>query len=429
MRVFFKKIFGTKEPESVTIAFGSIPGMLGEREAVARLALKDQTQTPKQNIRNAAAQLQLIVNAIAGAEQDPAIHPKLKSIAKNTLPQYIRAMNTAMAKELPENSEEFYPAAVECVKNCLNSINGPGRYLQIVFPEEMKASRKGIDAIGHEINTITAALGEYRKEMAAVTEARTLYATILGCAEDLLKAVEKNQRTRQRIDEITERLTEIGKELAGMPSDSRMAEVDDIKTSLRELEQHFEEKTRIYAAHSMTVSHVLRKAEKIATKQKHTGEIATLKHAMILLSDHELPVCTELEAALAAAYPVVERMISADEIALKNKEERAVFSDTARFCSDMGRICAELRTLEEACRSAQDALHAHPLLVKTGSLEREKTQLKAMLEKEQQSQQDLSDWQQKTQERVPDLREALKKKVGEIIGRNVQFSDESPTSA
>lgn len=429
MRDFFKKIFGAKEPESVTIAFDSIPGMLDAREAAARSTLKEQTITPKQNIRNAVAQLQLIINAIAGAEHDPAIHPKLKSIAKNTLPQFIRAMNTALSKDLPDDSEEFYLASVECVKSCLNNINGPGRYLQIVFPEEMKASRTGINAIGHEINIITAALGASRKEIAAVTGARSLYTNILGSTADVTKAAEKNQRTRQRIEEISGRLFAIGQELAAMPADPRMAEVEERRKSLHELEQHLEEKTRTYAALSMTASHVLRKAEKIAAKQKNASEIAILKHAMALLSDHELPDNTELESALAAACPVVERMIGAGEIALKNKEERAVFSDTARFCSDMGRTCTDLRTQDGACRKAQEALQVHPLLVKSGSLEREKTQLEAMLEKEQLSLKDLSDWQQKTKDRIPLLREELAKKVGDITGKNVQFSDDSRTSA
>lgn len=429
MRGFFKKLFGAKEPEPLTIAFGSIPGMLDEREAAARSLLKEQTRVPEQNIRNGIAQLQLIVNAIAGSEHDEEIHPKLKSIAKNTLPQYIRAMNTAMAKELPDDSEEFYPAAVECVKNCLNSIRGPGRYLQIVFPDEMKASRKGIDTVGHEINAITVALGAYRREMAAVSEARSRYAAIISSSEDLSKAAEKNQRSKQRIDGTTGRLTEIGQELAAMPSDPGMAEFGAMKSSLHELEVQLEEKTRSHAALSMTASHVLRKAEKIATKQKQTSEIAFLKHAMALLSNHELPSCTELKTALAAAGPVVERMIGADEIVLKNKEERAVFSETGRFCNDMVQICSELHAQEEACRIAKEALDAHPIHVKTSSLDREKVQLEAMLKKELQSQNELAEWQQKTQTRIPVLREELKKKMGEIIGRNVQYSDVFPTSA
>ncbi|MCK9582000.1 MAG: hypothetical protein M0Q92_16340, partial [Methanoregula sp.] len=72
---------------------------------------------------------------------------------------------------------------------------------------------------------------------------------------------------------------------------------------------------------------------------------------------------------------------------------------------------------------------AHPIHQKTGSLEREKVQLEAMLKKERQSQTELTEWQQKTQERIPVLRDELKNKMEGIIGRTVQYSDVFPTSA
>lgn len=421
MRNFFKKLFGGKEPETVSLATGSIPGLLDERDSTARSALTEQTATPRQNIRIAVARLQLIVNTIAGAEQDPVIHPRLKSIAKNTLPQYIRAMNTTLSRELPDDTEEFYFAAVECVKSCLNSINGPGRYLQIVFPEEMKASRTEIDVIGREINIITASLGAYRKQMTAIQDARVLYATILDSQNDLAKAMEKDQRILQRVQEISGRIDVIGQEIASMPSNPQMTDVTERKSALKALESKRDEKARTYAAFSMTAAHVLRKAEKIAAKKKHAEEIASLKHAMFLLSDHEMPDPVELECALMAACPIAERMISAGEISLKNKEERGVFSDITLFCKEMRITCTELHNQEVTCRDAQEALLALPILVKAHSLEREKTQLGVMLEKERTAQKELEDWQQKTKERIPSLTEELRKKVGGIIGKNVQF--------
>ena len=124
MREFIKKLFSGKEPETIVIQPSTLPQLIHEREAAARTTLVTATAEPIRNIRNASAQLKHIVNTIAGAEHDPEIHPKLRNIAKNTLPQFIRSMKTALAKDLPEDPEEFYLAAVESVKNCLNSIRG-----------------------------------------------------------------------------------------------------------------------------------------------------------------------------------------------------------------------------------------------------------------------------------------------------------------
>ena len=426
MHSFLKKLLKQNEPKKVILGFDTIPSWLDEQEKTSRLALETETVTPVRNIRNATAQLQLIVNGIADAEHDPAIHPKLKSIAKNSLPLFVKAMNSSLSKELPEDIEEFYSAAVECVKGCLNSTRGQGRYLQAVFPEEMKAVKTGIDAIGREMNAITASLTKYRKTKTLIQSIRSLYDAIRDIRIDSEKSLEKSQRIAARIAEYTRRISVIEKELPALHSDAGMNEVNEKKSALGEIEKSHTEITRTYAALSMTVSHVFRKAEKIATKQRQPTEISTLRHAIDLLSDHTVPDITDLESALTKACPIAQRMISAGDIVLKNKEERAVFSDTVRFCTEMCSIGTEIRTQELACRNLQEGIVSHPVLMKIHSMEREKIQLESMLEKERHAQKELADWSVKMKEKIPALQKELHQKITEIIGENVQLQIDYP---
>ena len=210
------------------------PAWLAVHRETALSALKSETAVPVQNIRNAAAQLQHIVNSVAGAEHDPKIHPKLKSIAKNSLPLFVRAMNASLAKELPEEVEDFYTAAVECVKGCLNSIRGQGKYLQVVFPNEMKAVRTGIDAMGREINGLTGTLGRYRREREKEKNVRDLYDAVFDLKADYAKSAEKDQRIVGRITEMTNRITKIRNEINFLCSDEQMKEISGLKSdSLR----------------------------------------------------------------------------------------------------------------------------------------------------------------------------------------------------
>jgi hypothetical protein len=427
MHSFIKKLLKPKEQEKLILAFDAIPPWLDEREKTSRSALEHETLTPVRNIRNATAQLQHIVNGIADAEHDPAIHPKLKSIAKNSLPLFVKAMNSSLSKELPEDIEEFYSAAAECVKGCLNSIRGQGRYLQVVFPEEMKAVKSGIDAIGRELNAITASLTPYRKTKTLIQSIRSLYEALRDIWIDSEKSREKSQRINARINEYSERISVIEKELLVLPSDAGMKEVNEKKSALAEMEKRQTEVTRTYAALSMTVSHVFRKAEKIATKQRQPTEIATLRQAIDLLSDHTVPEIKDLESALNTAFPIVQKMIGAGNIELKNKEERAVFSDTGRFCIEMCSIGTEIRAQELACNDLRKVIETNPLLMKMHSMEREKTQLESMLEKERHTQNELSDWSVKIKEKVPALEQELHQKIAEIIGENVQLQIDDPT--
>ena len=421
MHNFLTKLFGKKEPEIFTIGMGAVPAWLNGREKTARSTLLSETGETQKKIRDAILNLQQITNAVAGAEQDPEIHPKLKSIAKNSLPQFVKAMNASLAKELPDDVEEFYPAAVESLKSCLNSTRGQGRYLQAVFPEEMKAVKSGIDAIGHEINDITASLGRYRKEKNLMDAALSLHTALLDINAEIQKAEEKDKRISLRITEMTDRIAAIEKELQAFPADERMIEVNTLKTALLEVENRRDAAIRINAALSMTASHVFRKAEKIAVRQKHPSEISVLRNTMELLSDHSVPDTGDLASALSAACPVAERMIAAEEISLKNKEERAIFSDTKQFSADICASCSDLGMLEEACRIAEIKLASHPLLARVHSLEREKTQLEIMLGKENQARIELKEWLQKTQEKIPKLSEELTKKMEDMVGGGVQL--------
>jgi hypothetical protein len=200
-----------------------------------------------------------------------------------------------------------------------------------------------------------------------------------------------------------------------------MEEIRGKKSYLSDVEMKRDERIRIYTALSMTASHVFRKAEKIATKQKLSSEISHLRQTIDLLSDHTAPDTKELASALITAFPVAQRMIDSGDIILKNKEERAIFSDTGKFSNDIFSLCKEIMVHEMACKNTQDALASHPVLTRINALEREKTQLESILHKEHQSKKDLAEWSEKTLVKIPALAEELNQKLEEIVGGSVQL--------
>jgi hypothetical protein len=420
MYKFITKFLNPKPPVQFTISFDAIPSWVKDRRQRAIDILTAETNNPAKNIRNGMAQLQHIVNSIAGAEHDPAIHPKLKSIAKNSLPLFVKAMNSSLSKELPDNVEEFYTASVESVKGCINSTRGQGRYLMIVFPEEMKAVKKGIDEIGHEINSITSSLSKYRKEKNQLDIITGIYDSVVAIHHDTITAAGRDQRIVSRIAEIRDRMGSIETELGTIASDEGMKKVGDLQSAIDESGLKRDEVIRRYTSLTMTASHVFRKAEKIAARQHLPEEIAKIRHTMEILSDHAVPDCADLTNSIIASSPIALRMIEAGEIPLKNKEERAIFSDTARFCEDIGTACRELKQREDEFLYAEQALAAHSLLSRKRSLEREKTQLEAMLLKENRSREELAVWREKNAEKIPSLIEELTRKIKDIIGETVQ---------
>src|SRR5512137_135690 len=101
MYKFIKDILKKKEPENITLTFDTLPAWLDDHEKTLYGILTAETDTPMRNIRNAISRLHHIVNGIAEAEHDPAIHPRLKTIAKNSLPLFVKAMKASLSKDLP----------------------------------------------------------------------------------------------------------------------------------------------------------------------------------------------------------------------------------------------------------------------------------------------------------------------------------------
>jgi predicted nucleic acid-binding Zn-ribbon protein len=291
----------------------------------------------------------------------------------------------------------------------------------------MKAVKIGIDAIGREINTITTSLTAYRKQITLTHEVRTLYNALYDIRTDSGKALEKDHRIRTRIAEITSRIEHLKKELENLSVDAGMDEIKKTKFVLDGREKKRDELTRTYTTLSMTASHVFRKAEKIATKQRHPAEISIIRHIIDLLSDHTVPDPDDLVSALTMACPIAERMIGAGEIVLKNKEERGIFSDTGQFCMEMRTASTNVREQETECRNIQDSLSSHPVLVKMNTLEREKANLDHMLEKENQEQKELTEWRERLVEKIPLLEKELGNKIEGIIGKGVQLRVDDQT--
>ena len=92
---------------------------------------------------------------------------------------------------------------------------------------------------------------------------------------------------------------------------------------------------KIYASLSMNASHVLRKAEKIANRKHLTADVHTLKKTMELLSNDDVAQSSDITASLEKSCPIAQKMIDAGEIAVKNKEERAIFANTDQFCAKL----------------------------------------------------------------------------------------------
>ena len=117
--------------------------------------------------------LRSLVDLLGSAEHENVVHPKLEKVVEKSLPLYKKSIMSALTRQFPENPDDFYIAVTECLKGCVKSSAGPGRYLIGVFPEEMKSIRAAIDQVGREINSLNPVIAETRKNSEELNQDRS----------------------------------------------------------------------------------------------------------------------------------------------------------------------------------------------------------------------------------------------------------------
>jgi recombinational DNA repair ATPase RecF len=125
--------------------------------------------------------------------------------------------------------------------------------------------------------------------------------------------------------------------------------------------------------------------------------------------------------ALAAACPIAVKMIDRGEISLKNKEERALFSDPAGFMKELGTLSEKYTSQMTEYEAVERLLRSNPVLAQSENLKREKNQLEVMQKKEIQSSSDLIVWRGDLRQSISGLQQRMEKEMGEISGGDVQI--------
>ena len=183
-----KEIFRKEEVHPLTLASGDIPGWLTDEYSIVGKKEKDHIESSRKKILGYIGNLRGLVESLGTIEHEGVVHPKLGNVVEKSLPLYKKTITSALTREFPENPDDFYIAATECLKGCLKSSAGPGRYLMGVFPEDMKAIRAAIDQIGREINAMNPVIAEARKKEEVLNRIRQLHDSYLHACEELQKA-------------------------------------------------------------------------------------------------------------------------------------------------------------------------------------------------------------------------------------------------
>lgn len=333
-----KEMFRKEEEPPLTLSSGEISGWISGEYSKVSKKHKDCVDLSRGNILTNIEKLRGLVEYLGSAQHDGVVHPKLEKVVEKSLPLYKKAVMSALNRQFPENPDEFYIAATECLKGCIKSSAGPGRYLFGVFPEEMKAIRAAIDLVGREINSLNPAIAEARSKGEHLDKIRQIHESYLHTCEEFRQAENQYPLLIDRSLVLQEEIKEINEEICQLNRDPRMKQLDELQAERMRLKEVLERARGEFAAAGNMIVHVLKRAEKVAQKD-HNATLAKKTHTLVdLLSKCDIPEISTLCEELNEVLPEIIVMVTHGDISLKNKEEHQYFSNPRMLPDKMQEI-------------------------------------------------------------------------------------------
>jgi hypothetical protein len=420
---FLKDMFGKgKEEGPLTLRREEVPPFLDTCSREGTETLYEKTAVHREAVESIRQELQDLLDDLSSKEREEAYHPKLEKVAKNTLPLFRKSMLSSLARDLPPDPEEFYKVAGECLKGCVKGLNGPGRYLQSVFPDEMKMIREAIDRVGKEMNAMTPAIAEARKKRGLVDRARHEISRFSAATEEKERSTIEIARWQEEVAEAEEDLARIREESNLLESGPEAGELAVLAESVDRRSVTVVDEERNIRGDLAVVSHVLRKGEKILQRSQGSAAAKGLEETVDLLAGSGIPDEDQLLPALERTLPLIDSMVKSGDITLKNKEEKEMFSldkdVLARVREDFNR----LQNARSALRSADHAHRQSPLLRKLRECEERKNQTEAHIRFLKGKISSTEERLHALTEEIPGIHRSLEETLGELAGRKVHFA-------
>ena len=324
-----KDIFRKEEVQPLTLAPGDIPGWLKDEYSIVGKKEKDHIESSREKILGYIGNLRGLVESLGTVEHEGVVHPKLGNVVEKSLPLYKKTITSALTRDFPENPDDFYIAATECLKGCLKSSAGPGRYLMGVFPEDMKAIRAAIDQIGREINAMNPVIAEARKTEEVLNRIRQLHDSYSHACEELQKAENQNLQFADRSIALKGEIEANHAEIIRLSHDPRMKDLEELHAEEKQLQAEHQRAAGEFSSYGDMIVHVLKRAEKVAQKDHHMALAKKMHTLGELLAKNKIPEIPVLCQELNEVLPEIIVMVSRGDISLRNKEEQHYFSNPA----------------------------------------------------------------------------------------------------
>ncbi|MDD3623040.1 MAG: hypothetical protein PHQ81_11620 [Methanofollis sp.] len=424
---FLRGLFGKNEEEILTLHVDGVEEWLEAHEKELEDRLVSKTDETRTKVVESLQDLKEVLAALKEAEGREDIPSRLKAVTERSLPSFLTAMEQQIARPLPEDPDGFYAAAADLITGILKIQRGQGRYLAGAFPEEMKEFRHVISIIGNTVNDLTVVVKEARAAQKQIDTARDALRTFEAAKTDITKAGERAADLERKIAAAEQSLQEKTTALQTLKEGQAYQDALRSRDTAGESVEMRDEAGRAVQSLGAQVARVIRKAERVSARAEKKEEAKMLNACLALLDDPVSAGAETVGTALAPAVKAVKDQLESEDLALKSKEDRALFSEEGKIEGAFADVFADLERMKEKAEKAEAQAQTYTALQEATDLESECEGLKAEVEADQTARREADEQAAAETESIPERARRLRDTLTPIAGVPVTLEGEGFT--
>lgn len=373
---FIKSLFSKPEPEPVTLLFDEVGGYLDRKENEAALIVETAAERARAVCTAGMEELYEKVQEIGKMEvrQDSHPHPKVRTVAEKSIPRFISAMEKALSQQLTSDPELMYEDIIALIRSLADAMKKHGRYIAVVFPDDMKSIKSSLDHMGKALNSMTEEVRPAVEIRGGVSRARPLYQEIKAGMEESALLEGEILSMEDDFRELEAGVAEHDEKISSITSGQEYSSFISTKNRLSALREEQEEIVSGFEHLRSSCINVFRKSAYIAEKDGNTALAREINRLMEFLSSPGEATADAVEI-YQGIYPSILAITKEHDGILKNSDEIKLFSSGELFPSRLSDIISEYMRVDEEIYAEKAALEGSGLAGELKRLESEKEKL------------------------------------------------------
>jgi hypothetical protein len=318
------------EPETNDISPDELPAWLDNEENTCLTRRTDRINLSREVVRKAREDIIQLLEDIGTEDPEKPLHPKIAQVNRHNLPQFKRKIETAIDQEFSDDDEIYYRQVVEMVDGCFKAFRGPGRYLHLLYAEEIKLFKQSLDQIGRELNLLTDVIKTSRTRLGRIEAIRAALTRYQDASEEAARVISRRKEMVTRREELINEQDRITAEREKVVSGSDYAEYTRRCTTLEADQQRVADLYESLESLIRTALPVWRKALRLVQDEQHRDEEKLLEKLIqgAVLQKYEDP---EFLSMISSTAATIFRYIDNEAVPLKNSFEKSLFNKTETY--------------------------------------------------------------------------------------------------